>query len=402
MDRRSFMFKASLGTFAGLAIPLADPLWAYVGSPQANGASGASDSGLASLKIDVQAPDIPRTPLGMPGLFPGRVVEAFHERAVVNRRVSQDAVRDMVSRGMLALTGDTRPQDAWARFFDKSDVVGIKVNPSGTPQTTTQIALLREVIRSLNSVGVANTRIIVYDRNSNQLEVNGYHALVPPGVRVIGLDQEWLVNGETHGGYDREAFCEMDCFGERETRSYLGRIISTEVTKIVNLPVMKEHNASGVTGCLKNLAYGSYNNVARTHVPPKTFTSPIIAVMCASPMVRSKAVLHIMDGIRAVYHSGPFAWNTEFTWEAKTLFFGTDPVAVDRVELEFVEKKRKEVGVPSLWDRNPANLGTSNDMQKTAMKNPYYREPGHIKVASELGLGRFELNQIDHRRVRVG
>ena len=127
----------------------------------------------------------------MPGLFPGRVIETFHERAVVNRRVSADAVRDMVSRGMLALTGDTRPQDAWARFFDKSDVVGIKVNPSGTPQTTTQIALLREVIRSLNAVGVANTRIIVYDRNSNQLEVNGYHALVPPGVRVIGLDQEW-------------------------------------------------------------------------------------------------------------------------------------------------------------------------------------------------------------------
>ena len=400
MDRRSFVFKASLGTFAGLATaPFSDPLWAHV-IPQPN---GTPDSGLASLKIDVQAPDIPRTPLGMPGLFPGRVIEAFHERAVVNRRVSQDAVRDMVSRGMLALTGDTRPQDAWARFFDKSDVVGIKVNPSGTPQTTTQIALLREVIRSLNAVGVANTRIIVYDRNSNQLEVNGYHALVPPGVRVIGLDHEWRSeDGEAHGGYDREVFCEMDCFGERETRSYLGKIISTEVTKIVNLPVMKEHNASGVTGCLKNLAYGSYNNVARTHIPPKTFTSPIIAVMCASALVRSKAVLHIMDGIRAVYHSGPFAWNTEFTWEAKTLLFGTDPVAVDRIELEFVERKRKEVGVPSLWDRNPANLGTSNDMQKTAMKNPYYREPGHIKVASELGLGRYELNQIDHRRVRVG
>jgi uncharacterized protein (DUF362 family) len=399
MDRRSFVFKASLGTFAGLAIPLAEPLWAHVASPQAN---GASDSGLASLKIDVQSPDISRTPLGMPGLFPGRVVETFHERAVVNHRVSADAVRDMVARGMTTLTGDASPRDAWARFFDKTDVVAIKVNPSGTPQTTTQIALLREVIRSLNSVGVASTRIIVYDRNSNQLEVNGYHALVPPGVRVIGLDQEWNANGETHGGYDREVFCEMDCFGERETRSYLGKIISTEVTKIVNLPVMKEHNASGVTGCLKNLAYGSYNNVARTHIPPKTFTSPIIAVMCASPLVRSKAVLNIMDGLRAVYHSGPFAWNADFTWEAKTLFFGTDPVAIDRIELETVEKKRREANVPSLWDRNPANLGTSNDMQKTAMKNPFYREPGHIKVASELGLGRYELNQIDHRRVRVG
>src|ERR671914_335839 len=98
MDRRSFVFKASLGTFAGLAsIPFSDPLWAHVATPQTDGS--ASDSGLASLKIDVQAPDIPRTPLGMPGLFPGRVIETFHERAVVGHRVSADAVRDMVARG---------------------------------------------------------------------------------------------------------------------------------------------------------------------------------------------------------------------------------------------------------------------------------------------------------------
>ena len=109
-----------------------------------------------------------------------------------------------------------------------------------------------------------------------------------------------------------------------------------------------------------------------------------------------------MDGIRAVYHSGPFAWNPEFVWEAKTLLFGTDPVAVDRIELEIVEKKRREVGVPSLWDRNPENLGTSADMQRTAHKNPFYREPGHIKTASELGLGTWDLDRIDHQRLQVG
>ena len=69
----------------------------------------------------------------------------------------------------------------------------------------------------------------------------------------------------------------MDCFGERETRSYLASIVTTEATKIVNLPCLKEHNASGVTGCLKNLAYGSFNNVDRTHASPKTYTDPVIA-----------------------------------------------------------------------------------------------------------------------------
>jgi hypothetical protein len=386
MDRRTFIFNAVLGSFVGV-----------VGLPLRG-----AESSLDSLRIDIQAPEMPLSPLGMPGLFPGRVVETYHSQALVNRRVSQPAVREMLDQGMRALTGESKPADAWARFFQPADIVAIKVNPSGTPETTTSIPLIREVISALNAVGLPNANIMVYDRNSNQLEVNGMHALVPPGVRVMGADLEWIADGEPRGGYDRNVFCEMDCFGERETRSYLARVVSAEATKIINLPHLKEHNASGVTGCLKNIAYGSFNNVARTHVYPKTYTDPVIAVMCTTPPLRSRSVLHIMDGIRAVYHSGPFAWNPEFVWEANTLLFGTDPVAVDRIELEIVEEKRRELGVPSLWDRNPENLGSNQDMQRDASKNPFYREPGHIKTASDLGLGRWDLDQIEHLRFRAG
>jgi uncharacterized protein (DUF362 family) len=302
---------------------------------------------------------------------------------------------------MKALTGDANASDAWAKFFVPTDVVALKVNPSGVPGTVTSIPLVREVIAALNAVGVPARNIVIYDRNSNQLEVNGYHALVQPGVRVVGLDQRWAVKKDRRGGYDPNAFCEMDCFGERETRSYLATIVSTEATKIVDLPCLKEHNASGVTGCLKNLAYGSFNNVDRTHASPKTYTDPVIAVMCTAPTLRNKSVLHIMDGLRAVYHGGPFAWNPDFVWEANTLLFGTDPVAMDRIELEIVEEKRRSLDVPPLADRDPANLGSTSDMQRSAHKNAHYREPGHIKTASTLGLGTWELDRIDHRKVRL-
>ena len=387
MDRRTFIYTTALGT---LQVGL-------LGVPVRGAQAGRN-----SLRINVQAPSMPPSPLGMPGLFPGRVVEAFHSQALVNGRASPPAVRDMVDQGMKALTGESTAADGWARMFETSDVVALKVNPSGTHPTVTSIALVREVIRSLNAVGVPNRNLIVYDRNSNQLEVNSYHALVPPGVRVVGLDRRWAVGADTRGGYDPDVFCEMDCFGERETRSYLATVVVRDANKIINLPTLKEHNASGVTGCLKNLAYGSFNNVGRTHVFPKTFTDPVISVMCSVAPLRTKSVLHIMDGIRAVYHGGPFSWNPEFVWEARTLLFGTDPVAVDRIELEIVEQKRREVGAPSLWDRNPANLGTSAEMQQTAQKNRFYREPGHIRTASELGLGFWELERIDHRRLRIG
>lgn len=387
MNRRSFVYNATLGTLhLGLArLPL-----------------GQAQAPERTLKVDVQAPDMPLSPLGMPGRYPGRVVDVFHSQSIVNRRISQPAVRTMLAEGMKALTGESAPRDAWAQFVSPTDVVAIKVNPSSAPPTITSIPLLREVIDALTAAGVPSRNIVVYDRNSNQLEVNGYHLLVPPGVRVVGLDQRWAVKGDARSGYDPNVFCEMDCFGERETRSYLASIVTTEADKIIDLPCLKEHNASGVTGCLKNLAYGSFNNVARTHVDPKTYTDPVIPIMCSVAPLRSKSVLHIMDGVRAVYHGGPFAWNPEFVWEAKTLLIGTDPVAIDRIELEIVEQKRKEVGAPSLWDRSPAYLGTSGDIQRTAQKNPFIREPGHIRTAAQLGLGTWELADIDRRRVRAG
>jgi len=40
-------------------------------------------------------------------------------------------------------------------------------------------------------------------------------------------------------------------------------------------------------------------------------------------------------------------------------------------------------------------------MGKTVFKNPYYREPGHIKTAAELGLGKWELSQIERKKIIV-
>ena len=95
----------------------------------------------------------------------------------------------MVAEGMKALTGERAAPDAWARLFVPSDIVAIKVNPAGTPSTTTSMPLVREVIRSLNVAGVPNRNIVVYDRNSHQMEVMGYHNLLPAGVRVFGLEK---------------------------------------------------------------------------------------------------------------------------------------------------------------------------------------------------------------------
>src|SRR6059058_2041244 len=74
----------------------------------------------------------PRPAFAMPGPFPGRVIEVHHPGAVTEEnRICADVVTNMMHRGMCELTGAEHPTEAWRRFFQPGEVVGIKVNPVG-------------------------------------------------------------------------------------------------------------------------------------------------------------------------------------------------------------------------------------------------------------------------------
>jgi uncharacterized Fe-S center protein len=168
------------------------------------------------------------------------------------------------------------------------------------------------------------------------------------------------------------------------------------------VPTLKDHSASGVTGCLKNVAYGTFNNVARSHKEPYSFTNPLIGVMCTVEPLRSKVVLNIMDGMRMVWHGGPLTQNQDFIYQSGLLMLSTDPVAMDTVELEMIEAKRKQEGAPSIWDRDPKSLVKNGfDFFQDAHKNLFYRQPGHIEAAGKLGLGEYDLKKIDHRKLQL-
>src|SRR5438034_2576385 len=70
---------------------------------------------------------------GMPGPYPGRVVSVKSEKCVdiATGKADDLVVREMMARGMRTLTGDGSVEAAWRRFFEASDVVGIKVNCGG-------------------------------------------------------------------------------------------------------------------------------------------------------------------------------------------------------------------------------------------------------------------------------
>ena len=336
-------------------------------------------------------------PSKMPGKYPGQVVAVRGEKSIdpESGKIDVPTVQEMMRRGMLALTGQKDTRDAWAAFIAPSDVVGIKVNCSGAPQVKSSPEVVAEIVKNLTAVGVAPERITIYERFPDQVGTVHYDKYLPAGVNIFTAEGS---RGSILS-YDPHTYVEVNFFGEEDTRSNLIRQVSEKFTKIINVPNMKDHGAAGVTGCLKNIAYGNFSNVARSHSASKTNTYSFIGTLASVEPLRTKTVLHVMDGLAGVWHGGPFVLNPKWRFFPKQMMFGTDPVAIDRQLLDIIEAKRKEESAPSVWDRSPGHLrnGRSHDPQF----NQYVREPGHIEYASTLGLGVYDQARIRKSSIQV-
>jgi uncharacterized protein (DUF362 family) len=332
---------------------------------------------------------------GMPGPYPGRVVTVHSPNCIdeVTEQVDAPTVRQMMARGMTTLTGDRDARESWARFFNQDDADGIKVNCSGAPGAMSMPEVVAEIVANLTMVGVPPEKIVIHERGGGLINQAHYERVVPPAVRVE--------SGNTWLGYDPDVYVDVNFFGEDDTRSYLIRMVTDRFTKIINVPNMKDHSASGVTGCLKNISYGEFNNVARSHYRFQTETLTFIGTLAAVEPVRSRTVLNIMDGLRGVWHGGPFSTNRRYRFYPRQMKFGTDPVAMDRLLIDVIDAKRKAEGAISVWERDPKYHGTTAQWQADPNVNRFDRETGHIEYAATLGLGVYDLDRIQHTELTI-
>jgi uncharacterized protein (DUF362 family) len=341
--------------------------------------------------------------LGMPGPYPGKVVSVKSAKCLDESgdHIQAEVVREMMSRGMCELTKQKKSLDAWKRFFTASDVVGIKVNAGGRPWVISSPAIVAECVRNLMEVGLKPEQIFIYERFEDQLKQCNYAQHLPAGVTIHAAERG---NRNTDRiNYDPNVYVEADFFGEEDTRSNLMKLVSTTVTKIINIPNVKDHGAVGATGCLKNIAYGSFSNVARTHQNGVSHTYSFVGTLAAVEPVKSKTVLQILDGIRGVWHGGPFAYTKKYVFYPKQILFGTDPVAIDRLLLDIVDNERKARGAISIWNRDRSTLDFINKKNRDEDPNTniIIREPGHVEYAGKLGLGVSELKKIRVKELTI-
>jgi uncharacterized protein (DUF362 family) len=322
--------------------------------------------------------------IGTGAVPPGtaRVVEVYHPGSVLEkRRIDGAAVREMLRRGMSALTGDDRP---WARFLRPGDRVGLKINTLGRPLLVTHRELVQAMVGELTDFGIKENAIVVWDRWEPHLTAAGYALNTSDkGVRCYGSEGR----GPAGRRLDPEAAYESD-FDTPEDRgdgtaSLFSSIFTKECDKVINMAILKDHDTSGYTMCLKNLAFGLCHNNGRFHKPPHI--GPFIAGFCAQPRVREKVVLHLIDALEACYDQGPVPGNPRAIFAPRTLWLGTDPVALDAVGYRALDAKRVEMGLPRLKDTPGYHGGM--------------RPVDHIDLAAAKGIGVADVERIKVERL---
>ena len=335
-----------------------------------------------------EALNYPRNGSSLPGRYPGKVVHIHDEKSAENEVFNQDVINTMITSGMLALTGEKSLKKAWRQFVKPGEIIGLKLNPVAGRPLSTSHEVVRVVIKQLKEAGIKESNIVLFDRREFQLHETGFTQDAYPGIRITGterkdsegsyydkdgklygesmIDKDWVYRANVEMKYDEYTLPFMINEGEE---SYFSKIVTKEVDKIINIPILKNAGAN-VTLCLKNLAFGCISNTSRLHA---RLWNQTVAEVPAFPPIRDKVVLNIVDGIKGCYNGGPGA-NPQFFTFYKDILIGTDPVAVDRIGYNIVIKKRIEMGI----QKEDTGSGIVT-----------------LRMAYEMGLGEFEMDKIN-------
>jgi hypothetical protein len=316
-------------------------------------------------------------------LLPKSRVVLVRDPSVVSS-FSVDTVKAtaMVSAGIKALTGEADDAAAWRHFVSSNDVVGIKLNTQAGALQSPRRAVVEAIAQGLRAAGVATTNIYVFDRDPQQMGVAGYR----PG---HGTNQMQVVSIVDGTGWDANVYFENNLagrliwgdllFGRGEEplskRSHLPRLVTQTITKLIDVPVLQDHDGCGLAGCLYNISLGMVDNTRRFETMGQ-HGDPMIAEICGMHQLREKLVLNVMDGLIAGYAGGT-GFKPQYSWNYGVLYFSTDPVAIDSLSVAVLDVKRGESRVPPIGPRAT-----------------------HITTASRLGLGQSDRGKIDLSEVK--
>lgn len=261
-------------------------------------------------------------------------------------KVDPNRVLSLLDRAMQSFFDLDHPAEPWKKLVHTGETVGIKVNALGGRGLSSSVQLVEAICERLQEAGIKANDIVVWDRDSDELERVGFHVSTAENrVQCFGTDRM---------GYEEE----LSAYGSVGSR--LSKILTQHCDVLINVPVLKDHDGAGVTIALKNM-YGIIHNPNKYH---PNGCNPYIADLNMLPEIRTKLRLTICDATTASYEGGP-GYKPEFCWKNNALMVSQDPVALDYTGWQIIERKRAEKGLKTLEGdgRAPHYIATAADQQ---------------------------------------
>lgn len=257
-------------------------------------------------------------------------------------------VGELLDRAIAAYTGSRNTMAAWkhivAQGRAEGKVIGLKTNGLGGKGISTHAVLVYAVAERLQQAGVKPGNILVWDRNARDLQACGL---------TISSDASRMrCYGSDVSGFEDQ----VENWGSSHAR--FSKILTRECAMVINLPILKDHSMAGVTFAMKNM-YGVVERPQDLHADG---CNPGVADLNAFPAIREKIRLTIGDAMSSVYEGGP-GFHPEHLWYPNALIVGEDRVAIDQTAWGILERKRAEMGMPTLEaaGRLPRYIATAAD-----------------------------------------
>ena len=287
-------------------------------------------------------------------------------------RPQPDCIQLMLERGLTKLTGKPTGAAAWSSLVTTKDVVGLKVFSSPGALCGTRPAVVGAVVEGLLQAGVPAQNIVIWDRQTADLKQAGFMELGERyGVRIEGCDTV---------GYDKTVYYESPLLGSviwgdlefgRLTNSvgrnsYVSKLLSQRVTKIINISPLLNNNLAGVSGNLYGLAIGSVDNTMRFESERDRLATAVPEIY-ALPAVGDRVVLNIVDALICQYEGGQRGL-LHYSTTLNQLRLGFDPVALDVLSIQELERQRQVAQAPEL--RSPMELYQNASLLELGVSDP--------------------------------
>lgn len=286
-----------------------------------------------------------------------------------------EAVFHLFDQALLSLTQTGNDAAAWKTLLDPDkDRIGIKVLSVAGSQSGTRPAVAEAVVRSLLKAGVPSNHVIIWDKHLADLERAGFGTIAARW--GIGLA------GSAERGYDEKVFYENSLignllwsdleFGKKGEgvgrKSFVSRLLTEDITRIIQVTPLLNHNLAGVSGHLWSLAGGSVDNFQRFENDGRSLAIALPEIY-ALPALGDRVVLNLTDALICQYE-GEQKTLLHYSIPLNQLWLSKDPVALDVLAINELDRQRSGARIPTrtasleiYQNASLLDLGVSNPKQ---------------------------------------